>query len=394
MQSFWERLTQGNGWQGEEAERGTRRILVLSGLIALTASSAWVPVLFLYGFVTAGWLMAFNAGLMGVKLVWLYFSRSWRGPLYFLLTCNLLVAVALHWVVGGFVATRGLLFSALVGPIFAAFLLPTRQAIAWLLVSLSTISLAVVAAPALPEPSHLPQWLFSVMTIHNLALPGATAAVAVMYAVHQVRRERERSEQLLLNILPADVAATLKNGASTIADHHGAASVLFADIVDFTPLSARLTPLQTVELLNAVFSDMDALAEKHGLEKIKTVGDCYMVAAGVPRPRPDHARATALLALEMMEQVGARHGVRMRIGIASGPVVAGVIGRKKFSYDLWGDTVNLASRMESHGEPGRIQVAPDTYELLRSQFRCEYRGQVTVKGKGAMDTWYLVGERG
>ncbi len=168
--------------------------------------------------------------------------------------------------------------------------------------------------------------------------------------------------------------------------------------MDFTPLAQRLSPAEVVGILDQLFSHFDTLVERHGLEKIKTIGDCYMAAAGVPDPRPDHARRAALLALDMRDAVATsaiagRPGLELRIGINSGPVVAGVIGTKRFLYDLWGDAVNTASRMESHGTPGEIQITRATYELLKDEFVCRRRGTILVKGKGEMETWYLVGSR-
>jgi guanylate cyclase len=183
-----------------------------------------------------------------------------------------------------------------------------------------------------------------------------------------------------------------------IADHFAEASILFADVVDYTVLAQRLPPAQMVGILDQLFSRFDVLVERHGLEKIKTIGDCYMAAAGVPIPSPDHARSAALLALEMRDvlvasAVAGQPDLELRIGINSGPVVAGVIGTKRFVYDLWGDAVNTASRMESHGTPGEIQITRATYELLKNEFVCRPRGTILVKGKGEMETWYLVGLR-
>jgi guanylate cyclase len=213
-----------------------------------------------------------------------------------------------------------------------------------------------------------------------------------------LRSEQDRAESLLLNILPRSIAEKLKAEPQTIADQFTAASVLFADVVDFTPHSEHLSPAEVVGVLDHLFSYFDALAERYGLEKIKTIGDCYMVAAGVPNPRPDHASALALMALDMVDAMRSGRamgelGLDLRIGINSGPVVAGVIGRKRFLYDLWGDAVNTASRMESHGTPGHIQITQATYELLKDEFECEPRGTVTIKGKGDMETWYLRGRR-
>ena len=202
---------------------------------------------------------------------------------------------------------------------------------------------------------------------------------------------------LLLNILPKEISEALKAEQRTIAAHFEAASILFADVVQFTPMAATMTPLSLVDLLNEVFQCFDGLVETYDLEKIKTIGDCYMVAAGVPRPRPDHATALVGLALDMQAAVAERsfggRRLSLRIGINSGPVVAGVIGRKKFIYDLWGEAVNLASRMESHGHSRTIQITRNTWELVKDAFDCEAGGTIDVKGAGRTEVWQVVGRR-
>ena len=213
-------------------------------------------------------------------------------------------------------------------------------------------------------------------------------------ALRMLGEERERSERLLLNILPAPIAERLKASGDAIAEHSDGVTVLFADIVGFTPLSACKTPQALVELLNRVFSEFDALADAHGLEKIKTIGDAYMAVAGLPQPWPDHAARAARMALAMLDataRVAAETGEKLalRIGLHSGPVVAGVIGRRKFTYDLWGDTVNTASRMESHGVPGAIHCTEATALLLQGAFQLLARGAVDIKGKGPMPTFLL-----
>ena len=210
--------------------------------------------------------------------------------------------------------------------------------------------------------------------------------------------ERAKAEKLLLNVLPAPIAERLKADSSAIADGFAEVTVLFSDIVGFTKLSARLAPAEVVERLNEIFSAFDDIASHLGLEKIKTIGDAYMVAAGLPEPRADHAEAIAEMALRMQDAVAAfsqRRGesLTVRVGIHSGPVVAGVIGKQKFIYDVWGDTVNTASRMESHGEPGRVQVSDATYKRLFGRFRFESRGAIEIKGKGLMETYFLLGPR-
>ena len=214
-----------------------------------------------------------------------------------------------------------------------------------------------------------------------------------------LQREMARSERLLLNILPAEIAERLKAGEEVIADRYDAASVLFADIVDFTALSATLSAEETVRMLNEVFSEFDTLVGTYGFEKIKTIGDAYMVVSGVPRRCGDHATGLAALALEMLAAVEklnslANRRLQIRVGINSGPVVAGIIGKRKFLFDLWGDTVNVASRMEAYGTPDRVQVTEATRRLVSERFNCEARGTVDIKGKGPMACYYLVDHAG
>lgn len=214
----------------------------------------------------------------------------------------------------------------------------------------------------------------------------------------QLKEEQARSERLLLNILPGPIAERLKRSPVSIADSFAEVTVLFADIVDFTPLSARITPTQVVELLNRIFSAFDALAERHGLEKIKTIGDAYMAVGGLPEPRSDHAAAIADLALEMREAVTElsaplNEPLRLRIGLHIGPAVAGVIGAKKFIYDLWGDTVNLASRMQTHGEPDGIMITSILASALEATHRVERIGTIPIKGRGLVEVWRLVGRK-
>ena len=218
----------------------------------------------------------------------------------------------------------------------------------------------------------------------------------VQRAEKLLKHEHERSESLLQNILPKAVIARLKGGETTIADRYTGVTVVFADIVDFTKLSTLLAPKDLVAKLNQIFSKFDKLTDIYGLEKIKTIGDAYMVACGLPEPRNDHVEVAAEFAMRMQDEVKSIENdeggaFNVRIGIHTGPAVAGVIGTKKFAYDVWGDTVNTASRMESHGIPGEIQVSEDTYQLLKDKFTFVERGAVEIKGKGQMHTYLLKG---
>ena len=209
-----------------------------------------------------------------------------------------------------------------------------------------------------------------------------------------VEREREKSERLLLNILPSAIAGRLKGGEKSIANGHEIVSVMFADLCGFTALSRKTTPADLVSMLNGIFTAFDHIVEKRGVEKIKTIGDCYMLVGGIPLHRDDHAAAVAECALEMLDALAALNRdngteLQMRVGIHTGPVVAGVIGKIKFTYDLWGDTVNVASRMESSGQPGRVHISEQTEAQLRGRFPLEDRGFVECKGLGPVKTFFL-----
>jgi adenylate cyclase len=278
---------------------------------------------------------------------------------------------------------------------------------AWLSAALAVLAFACIAAIEIFIPRNAGLVPDSMLQANFFV--GVSAVCAVLYwvvysmmrqterAEATAERERQRSDALLANILPPKVAARLKAN-DRIADRYGAASVLFADMAGFTARASDTEPDQLVGFLDDVFGRIDALVERHGLEKIKTTGDAYMVVAGVPEPRPDHAGALAALALDMRDALAdlvdpKGRPVPIRIGIASGPGVAGVVGRAKFFYDVWGDAVNTAARMEQTAEPGTIQVAPEMRELLTERFELQERGLVDVRGKGEMRTWLLVGRK-
>jgi class 3 adenylate cyclase len=236
------------------------------------------------------------------------------------------------------------------------------------------------------------------LLVYSALFGSATAAYYLEHAMREAFHERRSSERLLLNILPASIAARLKADEVTLAEGFEHATVAFADLVGFTMLSAQMPPEKLVAMLNDLFSAFDDLAARHKLEKIKTIGDAYMVAGGVPVLQKDHAAAVVQMALEMLDVVARyskERGVQLdvRIGVHTGPVVAGVIGKRKFAYDLWGDTVNTASRMESHGMPGRAQLSAATWELVQAHFDAEDRGEIEIKGKGRMRTFLLNGRK-
>ncbi|HEX3546435.1 MAG TPA: adenylate/guanylate cyclase domain-containing protein [Mycobacterium sp.] len=251
-----------------------------------------------------------------------------------------------------------------------------------------------------------PHWTLTVGFVSSTVSASVMVVVTVWFAMREIARaeaameaEYERSERLLTNILPATIAQRLKDPSrNIIADKYDDASILFADIAGYTKRASDSTPSDLVRFLDRLYTDLDALVDRHGLEKVKTSGDSYMVVSGVPRPREDHIEALACLALDMADAVSGLKGpegqaVPLRIGLAAGPVVAGVVGARKFFYDVWGDAVNVASRMETTDVEGRIQVPENVYERIKHAFVLEERGEVDVKGKGVMNTWYLIGRR-
>ena len=305
--------------------------------------------------------------------------------------------------VGGFLASGAVGIWGILAPLGALVFEGVRSGVRWFAAFVVVFLGSGIAGELLGGVSDLPTWFQTAMLALNVVVGGAVVFTLLAVFAQQrqdalsaLRVEQEQAEDLLLNILPRSIAERLKESTATIADQFDAATILFADVVDFTRLSERLAPGEVVGILDHLFTHFDVLADAYGLEKIKTIGDCYMVAAGVPTPRPGVVRAMALMALDMRDAMRSSDevghlGLELRIGINSGPVVAGVIGRKRFLYDLWGDAVNTASRMESQGAPGQIQVTRATYELLTDDFAFEHHGTVDVKGKGELETWYLLG---
>jgi guanylate cyclase len=371
-----------------------KRLVVSISLAVLPAAIVWSAIYFLAGAPIAGLIPGSYAILVLANTALFAVTRS----IGFYRFTQLLMFLLLPWLLmmslGGFKSSSSVIIWAALCPLSAIILEDLRRTFLWLLGFIGLLVVSAILQPYL-TPVELSEsfvtWFFAL----NIGAVTLIGFGVISYFVRQRNFFQEQAETLILNILPKEVAEALKEEHRTIATQHDAASILFADIVSFTPMAATLSPRQLVDLLNEVFQCFDGLVEKYDLEKIKTIGDCYMVAAGVPRARSDHAIAIVQLALEMQAEVAARefcgHRLTFRIGINSGPVVAGVIGRKKFSYDLWGDAVNLASRMESHGRGGAIQITRSTYELIRNEFRCESNGKVQVKGAGEVETWRVVG---
>lgn len=322
------------------------------------------------------------------------------------LSLILLLPFFLMTALGGLINSSAVIIWSLLAPLVALLVSGRRHAGQWFIAYLILIVAAGIMELLAPSPNNLPSLVLILFFVLNICIPTLFAFLLLVYFVGQknsalrlLSLERAKSERLLLNVLPGQIAALLKEEDDrVIAEYCDNVSVLFADVVGFTPLSEALSPQEAVDVLNEIFSYFDALADVHGVEKIRTIGDGYMAASGVPTARPDHAHALARMALGMnafMQSRSTQAGVPMsiRVGINSGSAVAGIVGVTKFHYDLWGDAVNVAARMESHGEPGKVQIGQATYELIQDAFDCEPRGPIAVKGKGVMETWFLLAER-
>lgn len=375
-----------------------KSLLVICALPFMVAGWAWGLMYFFFQEPLAG-SIPFSYGIFSLLSI-LYFART-RQYAFFRFSQLLLILLLpflLMVTLGGFINGSTVVLWALICPLGALLFDNPRHALRWFVVFVVLLLLSGFLQPYVRLTNHLSQPVVIFFFVINLLGVSSLVFMMVSYFVGQKNMFQEKSETLLLNILPKEIAAILKNESRTIADHYDEASVLFADMVGFTPLSAQLPPVEMVELLNEVFSYFDSLLDKYNVEKIRTIGDSYMVASGVPRGRPDHAQALARMALEMRDYVathtfGNGQCVSFRIGINSGSVIAGVIGRRKFVYDVWGDAVNIASRMESHGLGNAVQITQATYELIKDEFLCEPRGSVNVKGKGEMKVWLITSKK-
>lgn len=382
-----------------------KTLLTMGSLMFILAGTLWGFLYFSFGEVLAGSIPLAYAALSGISLVIFHLTHRYRLFVFSQLLLILFLPFLLMIALGGFVKSSAVILWSLLSPLGAMLFADHRHALRWLA---AYLSLAVISGYFEFHPlvsSSLSPMLVTIFFILNIGAVSAIAIFLLAYFVGEKNRlfalllgEQIKSENLLLNILPREIAPILKNESRTIADHYLESSILFADMVGFTPLSARLPPVEVVELLNEAFSYFDSLLDKYDVEKIRTIGDSYMVASGVPRPRKDHAQALVSMALDMRDFVAShtfRNGQRVsfRIGINSGPVIGGVIGKRKFVYDVWGDVVNVASRMESHGLGNTVQVTQATYELIKDEFICEPRGTVDVKGKGEMEVWLVQSAR-
>ena len=393
-----------------QRERLQTDLLITSSTVIALLGLLWGLIYLFVGAVQAGAIPILYAAVSFTSIGYYALTGRYHFFRFSQLLITLLFPAMLMLVMGGFVNSSGVILWSLTSPVGALLFEGRRKAAIWFIGFAAIVVLAGLVdmgliASAVQTVGPIGENLIVVFFIMNAIGPSVVVFVLLTYFMQQrdqihdrLIAEQEKSDALLTNILPQSIARRLKDGQHTIAECIESASILFADIAGFTPLSEELGVERVVELLNDLHTGFDEIMERHGLEKIRTIGDGYMAAAGVPTPRPDHAVALADAALEMMAFTRglSRPGeapIRLRIGINSGTIMAGVIGRKKFSYDIWGDPVNVASRMESQGLADTIQIAERTYEFIKHDFITEPRGTIAIKGKGTMKTWFLVSRK-
>jgi len=378
--------------------RERKELLVGISLMVLPAGVLWGALYWAFGEPLAALCPWTYTACSIVVLAVFSRTRSFQFLRTAELALILVVPALLMLVLGGLTPSSGVILWSLLAPLGAVAFDTPRRAWLWFGAFITLLVICVPLARVVRSgAADFPEGAVLAFAALNIAAVSLVAFTLLVTFARQREAAQRRVESLLTNILPGDIAERLQAQPHSIADHFDEVSILFADVVDFTPMSSRLDAREVVGVLDRLFTSFDAVADRHGVEKIKTIGDCYMVAAGVPTSRGDHAHALVRVALEMREcaqdclPAAGEGDLRLRIGISSGPVVAGVIGKRRFLYDLWGDTVNMASRMESHGVPDTIQITRATWELVRDAFATEPLGLVDVKGKGKVETWQLLG---
>jgi class 3 adenylate cyclase len=416
--SFVERLRAAGIEPDDDAETRLNKQLLMfaTGLVSI-AAMLWLSIYWALGpqfSVTFPYL--FQIALAGNVVIYIL-TRNFDFFRVTQLALFLFAPFAIQWTIGNFVSASGIVLWGLLAPVGAILFFGVRESLAWfcawvLLTALSGFFDYALADAPLRPLLQIPLRTSIVFFVLNFLAVATMIYVLLRFSIQEKRKtqarleeahkllqvEQGRSEKLLLNILPAPVALRLKNSEQTIADGFADATVMFADIVNFTQVAANMTPSQVFAMLNGIFSAFDDLAEQHGLEKIKTIGDAYMVAGGINAANADYTAAVADLALAMRDLLARDFSINtahleMRMGIGTGPVVAGVVGKRKFIYDLWGDTVNLASRITSEGVPGMIQCDTATHRRLAERFDFHEPQTIYLKGKGNMTVYRLVGRK-
>ena len=387
---------------GSAPARAARRSFLLGTIIYGLLGIVWGSIYMAMGLTIPALIPFGYVGFAALVLVFYRATNQFAVSRTAILLAWLVLPLLLQSSLGGFSSGSAAVLWSLAAPVGSLFVAP-RESVAWAGGFVAVLIAAWVAESWLEPAAEVTTEVARAFFALNLAGVGAAVILIIrdflrrlQAATRELQREKARSDELLLNVLPASIAERLKGGETTIADRLDEVTIVFTDLVGFTPMAQDRPADEIVDLLDDVAAEFDQLVERHQMEKIRTAGDGYMAVAGAPEPRTDHASRAADLALDMVETIRGHtdfsgNSLQLRVGIDCGPVVAGVIGFKKFTYDVWGDAVNTASRMESHGVPGKIQVAERVRDRLQGSHDFEKRGLIEVKGKGQMRTFFLIG---
>lgn len=375
-----------------------KSLLVISSIPFIIAGVIWGIMYIMFGEVGSAIIPLAYALFSFSSIIYFGYSHRFDTFRFSQLLLILLLPFILMLSLGGFVNGSGVVLWSLLSPLGAMLFYKPSSAYKWLIAFAILVFISFIAQPWLRTQNNLTDYQIRIFFFINIIAVGALIFMMVYYFVRKKNFFQARSETLLLNILPKQIAEELKANGKAEAKHFDEVTVMFTDFKNFTQIAEKLSPTDLVTELDTIFAAFDNIISKHKLEKIKTIGDSYMCAGGLPTPGNTHATDAVNAALEIREFI--RQHIRkrtdegkdpfeIRIGIHSGPVVAGIVGKIKFAYDIWGDTVNLASRMESSGEPGRINISGSTYELVKDQFHCTHRGKIKAKNKGEVDMYFV-----
>jgi guanylate cyclase len=379
-----------------------KSLLVICAIPFIIAGVIWAVMYMQFGEVSAGWIPMSYSIFSLASLIYFGLTGKFRVFRFSQLLLILLLPFLLMLSLGGFINGSAVILWSLICPLGAMLFDKLTNAYRWLIAFGILVLVSVILQPWLREENRLSATQIELFFVINLVTVGSLIFLMVYYFVIRKNFFQQRSEALLLNILPRQIADELRTKGRAEARQYSEVTVMFTDFRNFTKIAEKLSPAELVAEIDAIFRSFDNIIAIHGLEKIKTIGDAYMCAGGLPEPTTTHARDVVRAGLairDFMEQhisERKRNGkdpYEIRIGIHSGPVVAGIVGRSKFAYDIWGDAVNLASRMESSGEPGKVNISGTTYELVKGQFQCVPRGRIQAKNKGEVDMYFVEGER-
>jgi len=401
--SFFDRLVNRISLIGTEKSdndeiRLQKSLLVICTIPFIIAGAGWGVMYILFGEILAGIIPISYSLISFISLINFSITRRFETFRFSQLLLILLLPFALMLSLGGFVSGSAVILWGLISPLGAMLFDKKSNAPYWLIAFIFLVIISFVIQPFLGIQSNLTESQINMFFNINLIAVSSLIFLMVYYFVGKKNYFQERSETLLLNILPGEIARELKLNGHAEPKHFDSVTVMFTDFKDFTVITETLTPAELVSEIDFLFKGFDKIISKYNIEKIKTIGDSYMCAGGIPVPEFHHAQKVVAASLEIQDFVNdhalesknkGRNPFQMRIGIHTGPVVAGIVGDRKFAYDIWGDTVNIASRMESSGEPGKVNISGATYELVKQDFNCTFRGKIQVKNKGGIEMYFV-----